>query len=1264
MKLVATGGLQAAAKKVRLASGDIETIESQTREQQRINRESLRLLSENQQIAAQQPEKVLEQLRPFLSTDLEDATSLPAKEELDAVNRALLLDYGVFDQAFYRFRYLNNDPKAKPLEHYLNVGALKGYWPNSVFSPTEYLALYPEVANLGILPVLHYSLLGWKAGYCPGPHFDHEFYLRAYPDVAKSGQSPISHYLKQGQFEKRKPRFSGGAEVTGYGVFDPNLLPRNRGTIVIVIHDTEFGGAQQVAKIFAKWLVRSTQFEIKIISMRGGPQIESFQEIAPLFNFEGYERQMGEEGARRHLETWLGNDVVCYFVNSVASGRFFNVSKRSAPVISYIHEMPKIISLYGDYIHQVMSQSARVLTGSHAVRNSLISAFGLSEERSGVVYDYVEGFDQDMLVEFDEKYADKAALGCAEDAILVMGCGTVQWRKSPKLFIEVARKILSKSKKKVEFVWIGDGEDFNECVSLVASYGLSEKIRFVGHQTNLNPYFRACDVFLLPSEEDPFPLVCLYASIGGAPVVCFEDAGGMPEFMAMGAGQAVPFQNVEAMANATLEYINNPELRAETGKTGREIALENFTIKTTGPALLHAIREAAGIAPKVSVVVPNYNYEAFLPERLKTIQEQTYQDFDVILLDDASSDKSTDVLRKFAEHRPGTRCLFNEDNSGSPFAQWLKGMDASSADLLWMAEADDIATADLLESVLPALEDRNVFLSYGKSVPVNEMGAVIGDYEPIYLDRINQGRWSADYKCTDHQEMSDGLGIANCIPNASSVIMRKFTPEPGVVDSVTSLKLCGDWFFYIRAILGGEIAYCSKEVNFHRRHENSVTQRMEGSREYFSELSLVRSFIRKNFEQSKKAQAQITKFTAEDLDRFDIKDETVRREILCEVELKGGAKKLPSLGVVVADLAPGGGQIFAITLANTWMRMGGRAFLFNVGQLSSHPEVVKRIDSRVPLYDASNLPKPFEVMVEDLDINVVHSSVWWADRFVHDHYSKLKRKVAWIVSMHGCAETIIEDPAIDKTFAKRIPDMLKKVDVWAYTAEKNKQVFDIYGQPPVLEYVLNGIEHREPKPISKADIGVRKDALLLCLASRAIESKGWGQAVSITQKLNERGIKADLLLIGDGPEAARISALAPDHVHLIGQVSNLNDYIAACDIGLLPTYFVGESFPLIILEMLSLGKPVISTNVGKIPEIIGTDPATSSGYVIPLVQGLPDVDGFVKAISELQNASRRKAVGQRALQKFEENYTAEQMAARFRKLYAASLNPKVLEPQS
>jgi glycosyltransferase involved in cell wall biosynthesis len=102
--------------------------------------------------------------------------------------------------------------------------------------------------------------------------------------------------------------------------------------------------------------------------------------------------------------------------------------------------------------------------------------------------------------------------------------------------------------------------------------------------------------------------------------------------------------------------------------------------------------------PKVSVIVPNYNHSQFLSERLDSIINQTYKDFELIILDDASTDNSIDVINQYLNKYPELiRFQPSTNNSGSPFVQWDNGIKLAKGEFVWIAESDDVAPTKLFE---------------------------------------------------------------------------------------------------------------------------------------------------------------------------------------------------------------------------------------------------------------------------------------------------------------------------------------------------------------------------------------------------------------------------------------------------------------------------------------------------------------------------------------------------------------------------------------
>ena len=224
--------------------------------------------------------------------------------------------------------------------------------------------------------------------------------------------------------------------------------------------------------------------------------------------------------------------------------------------------------------------------------------------------------------------------------------------------------------------------------------------------------------------------------------------------------------------------------------------------------------------PKVSVVIPNYNHARFLPRRIDCILGQTFQDFELILLDDCSTDDSRSILSKYADD-PRVRIEFNAVNSGSTFKQWNKGVRLARGEYVWIAESDDYADERLLEKLVPLLDaEPRTVLAYCRSWRVLADGQIIELLDCPYTD-LDPRRWTADFGADGREECQNYLVQRNTIPNASAALFRREVYlRVGGADE--SMVLCGDWKLWAAMALTGRIAYLAEPFNYFRFHDTSV----------------------------------------------------------------------------------------------------------------------------------------------------------------------------------------------------------------------------------------------------------------------------------------------------------------------------------------------------------------------------------------------------------------------------------------------------------
>lgn len=224
------------------------------------------------------------------------------------------------------------------------------------------------------------------------------------------------------------------------------------------------------------------------------------------------------------------------------------------------------------------------------------------------------------------------------------------------------------------------------------------------------------------------------------------------------------------------------------------------------------------MTPKVSVIIPNYNHAAYLQKRIDSVVNQTFQDIEIILLDDCSTDNSVEILKRYANHPRVTQLIINKENSGSPFAQWIKGMELVQGEYIWIAESDDWAEPTFLEELIPLL-NQGYDLAYCRSVKVMEENITENDY--FWADGLDKIRWKGDYLNNGNDEIKNYLVYRNTIPNASACLFRKsFSFVPKVL---RQMKFCGDWLFWVIILSNkqSKIAYTPHRLNYFRKHKNT-----------------------------------------------------------------------------------------------------------------------------------------------------------------------------------------------------------------------------------------------------------------------------------------------------------------------------------------------------------------------------------------------------------------------------------------------------------
>ena len=336
--------------------------------------------------------------------------------------------------------------------------------------------------------------------------------------------------------------------------------------ILFINHSESRTGAPKVVFDVAKEMKK--YFEVKMVSLENlentsGSMHQEFKENFDVIYPNGL--------SACNLLLKERPDLV--YVNTIVSYEYAIAAKElDIPVIFHIHELESSFP--------VLLGIANRRTNKFTFRpNNVLKLFAKSADRFIAVSEATRIFivkklrcnpvDVDLINAFvsskevNEKSVQKTLCQVNEeinkekDDIIVIGIGTACVRKGIDIFIESQQILKNKGFNNFKFIWIGGVIEDKDIISKIID--ASEDLVFLGPKENPFPYLKSADIFVLPSREDPFPLVALEAMALGKPVVAFKDGGGIPEALE-DDGEIVNEMNSESLANSILKLSNDKEL--------------------------------------------------------------------------------------------------------------------------------------------------------------------------------------------------------------------------------------------------------------------------------------------------------------------------------------------------------------------------------------------------------------------------------------------------------------------------------------------------------------------------------------------------------------------------------------------------------------------------------------------------------------------------------------------------------------------------------
>lgn len=215
--------------------------------------------------------------------------------------------------------------------------------------------------------------------------------------------------------------------------------------------------------------------------------------------------------------------------------------------------------------------------------------------------------------------------------------------------------------------------------------------------------------------------------------------------------------------------------------------------------------------PRVSILLTCYNHFAYLPTCWQGVVDQTYRDFEIIALDDGS----TDGTRQWLSKREGeARIVLNEENLGT-YATLNRGLEAANGEFVAILNDDDVWLPTKLEQQIALLERfPRVGLVHTDGYFIDGAG-----------NRLEGSPLGFEFPRTESGDVFLDLAYQNKIIASAALVRRECFEELGGFDG--SYFGSGDWQMWLRIAERWEIGYVGQPLTLYRVHGENASHKLE-----------------------------------------------------------------------------------------------------------------------------------------------------------------------------------------------------------------------------------------------------------------------------------------------------------------------------------------------------------------------------------------------------------------------------------------------------
>ncbi|GJQ04875.1 glycosyltransferase [Capnocytophaga canimorsus] len=375
------------------------------------------------------------------------------------------------------------------------------------------------------------------------------------------------------------------------------------------------------------------------------------------------------------------------------------------------------------------------ITVTHDAQNVLHQLFEIPQEKITTIYN---GIDLQEINTTQTKQQLRRKYHFPEDEKVILFAGRITQMKGITELIETFEKLLVKhNTKKYRLVICGKG-DYDWLYKQMHCYS---QITLTGNLTKeqLYEFYALADVGVIPSYAEQCSYTAIEMMASKLPIIV-TDVGGLNELIDDENGlkthikftpEKIQF-NIDDLADKIYQSLTYPQLAKKRAQKAFQKVKTTLTAEKMAEQTLQVYKKLLKQPEKksiiaqnelVSVVIPCYNAEKYIKECLQSVLNQVYQNFEILLIDDASEDKTLEIVSKINDRR--IKIFQNTTNKGIVYAL-NRGISKAKGIYIARLDSDDLMQPDRIAKQVAFLRENQEYAMVGTNhILINEKGNIL-----------------------------------------------------------------------------------------------------------------------------------------------------------------------------------------------------------------------------------------------------------------------------------------------------------------------------------------------------------------------------------------------------------------------------------------------------------------------------------------------------------------------------------------------------------